>query len=170
MPASLVSRFIASGIDLVLGGCAVLIALMLWSRKGITQIATQMHSRFLATGTIPDEILSGIAFATLVGVTLPFLFAIQVARQGATPGKAFMQLTVRSVATGNYPPYTRALGREALRFLSIGPLIVPSQITFLLFGFAAFVIFDMSKSRLSQTWYDRATQLVIVTPSPEKEP
>ena len=33
---------------------------------------------------------------------------------------------------------------------------------------AACVVFDLSRNRLSQTWYDRVTHTVIVAPVPEK--
>jgi hypothetical protein len=144
----------------------MLIAMMLWSQRGLRQI----HSLVLEDVTrIPDELAPAITLARIVGVSLPFLFAIAVARQGATPGKALMSLTVRNVATGGYPNYSRALGREALRFIHIAPLMFLGELHLLFLAVVAGVIFDMSRTRLSQTWYDRVLKTVIVAPVVERE-
>jgi uncharacterized RDD family membrane protein YckC len=164
-PAKLSSRIIAVGVDVLLGTCAMLIALVISSQKGLTQI----QSAIMEDRRIPED----LEFATLlmlgVGLAMPFLFAIQVARQGATPGKALMSLTVRSIATGGFPNYPRALGREALRFLHIAPLLIMGELQVVLAALMIGVIFDMSRTRLSQTWYDRVLRTVIVAPIIERE-
>jgi hypothetical protein len=165
-PATLPSRLIAVGVDLLLGGCAMLIALMLFAQKGLTQISNAIID---ARDGIPEELEPAWMFMQCVGGTLPFLFAFQVARGGATPGKALMSLSVRTVSTGDFPTYPRALGREAIRFLHIAPFLVIGQLQLLLAPLMIGVMYDMSRTRLVQTWYDRVLRIVIVAPVIERE-
>jgi hypothetical protein len=165
-PATLVARIIAVGVDALLVSCAIWIALMLSSQRGVPQIHALVKDD-------PEALRHAILIGILAGAALPFLFALQVARQGSTPGKALMSLTVRTMATGTFPGFGRALGREALRFAHIGPLLIPSlllgEVQVLVLALSVAVIFDTSRSRLSQTWYDRLMRTVIVAPIPERE-
>ena len=115
-----------------------------------------------------EELATGITAALLVAFALPFLFALQVSRRGATPGKAVMSLTVRNVADGRFPGYFRALGREALRFAHVAPCMILAESFPVILVIATFVVIDLSRNRLSQTWYDRVTHTVIVAPVAEK--
>jgi hypothetical protein len=150
---------VATSVDLLLGGCAMLIVLMLSSHKGLRQIEALVIAE---PGRIPEDLARAIMMALLAGAFLPFVFAIQVARFGATPGKVLMSLTVRNVTNGSFPGYPRALGRELLRFACITPLLLLAELQVLVAALAAGILIDTSRTRLSQSWYDRITRTVIV--------
>jgi hypothetical protein len=156
---------IAVALDALIGVSAMGITLMLWSQKGLPQIQNMLTEDPPAV----EELAPALLAATVVGLALPFLFAAQVARRGTTPGKAVMSLSVRNVATGAFPNYPRALSREALRFIHVAPFILLSEFSVLAIVMTIIVVLDMSKNRLSQTWYDRATHTIIVAPVVEQE-
>jgi uncharacterized RDD family membrane protein YckC len=163
-PATVTARLVAVAVDGIIGTCAILITLMVASQKGLAQIGSMLTDDPAAI----EALAPGITAALLVALALPFLFALQVARRGATPGKAVMSLTVRNVADGRFPGYLRALGREALRFAHVAPCMILAETFPVILVVAACVVFDLSRNRLSQTWYDRVTHTVIVAPVPEK--
>lgn len=153
-------------LDVTIGGCAMLITLMLVAQKGMAQIDSMMRE----SPPSVEELFPAVAAMMLVGLGLPFLFALQVARRGSTPGKAAMSLSVRNLADGGFPRYSRALGREALRFLCVAPIVLLASPAILgSTTIVVLVVLDMSRSRLSQTWYDRLTRTVIVVPARERE-
>jgi uncharacterized RDD family membrane protein YckC len=162
-PATVTARIVAVAVDGIIGACAILITLMVTSQKGLAQIGSM-----LSDPEAVEELAPGIMAALLVALALPFLFALQVARRGATPGKAVMSLTVRNVADGRFPGYLRALGREALRFAHVAPCMILAESFPVILVIATCVVLDLSRNRLSQTWYDRVTHTVIVAPVPEK--
>jgi hypothetical protein len=156
-PATLLSRLIAVGVDLLLGTCAMLIAFMLWSQRGWAQISALRFAE-----SVPLEVQQATLVALGVGAMFPFLFATQVTRNGATSGKALMSLTVRSADTGGFPRYGQALLRETLRFACVGPLLLLGQFHLLVAAAFAVILIDMTRNRLSQTWYDRVCRTVVV--------
>jgi uncharacterized RDD family membrane protein YckC len=152
-------------LDATIGGCAMIITLMVVAQKGWQQIESMLRED-------PPDVadLGPAVFAMLgVAVALPFLFALQIARGGATPGKAAMSLSVRNVSDGAFPRYPRALGREVLRFCCIAPIVLLAPVALVSAVIVFLVILDMSRSRLSQTWYDRLTRTIIVAPVRERE-
>lgn len=158
------ARLAAIALDGIIGMCAMGITLMLCAQKGLPQIQT-----ILADEPGSPELTLPVMAAGLVGVSLPFLFAIQVSRRGATPGKAMMSLTVRNLEDGSFPPYPRALSREVLRFLHLMPGLMLGD-PLILGGAMILVVFlDMSRNALSRTWYDRVTRTIIVAPEKERE-
>lgn len=161
-PASTLARIVAIAVDVILSTCAMLITLMLVARRGLPQIQEMLRDE-------PEALALPVLASMLVAASLPFLFAISVSRQGATPGKALMSLSVRDAVTGRFPAYPRAVGRETLRFLHVPILVLFSELNFVGVALAVLVVFDMSRSRLLQTWYDRALKTVIVAPVVEKE-
>jgi uncharacterized RDD family membrane protein YckC len=163
-PASVTARIIAVAVDGILGTCAILITLMIGSQKGLARIGSMLAEDPASV----EELAPALTAAMLVGLALPFLFALQVSRRGATTGKAVMSLTVRNVKDGGFPSYARALGREALRFAHVAPCAILTEGFPVLLVIAVYVMIDLSRNRLSQTWYDRVTRTVIVTPVVEK--
>jgi hypothetical protein len=165
-PANVTARFVAMALDATIGGSAMIITLMLVAQKGWSQIESMLQEDPPAVEPLAPAVLA----MTLVGCLLPFLFALQIARRGTTPGKAAMQLTVRNVSDGGFPGFPRALGREVLRFACVVPIVLLAPPAIIASAVIVFLlIFDMSRSRLSQTWYDRLTRTVIVAPVREPE-
>lgn len=163
-PATASARLVAVMFDGLLSFCAMGCTLMLWARKGLPQIFRSEADDPAAANELAPAFLA----AMVVGMALPFFFAISVARRGATPGKQLMSLTVRNVTDGAFPDYPRALGRETLRFLQLAVIAVLSTMSNLVWALAFVVIFDLSRSRFSQTWYDRLTRTIIVAPVVEQ--
>jgi RDD family len=159
-PAGVSARIVAAALDSLLGACVVLITMMLWSQKGLAQIQAMAEEQF-------DELEPALLAAKVAGLAMPFLFALQVARTGASPGKVALSLSVRNVADGGFPTYRRALAREALRFIHVMPFVLPGILVPFVVVASAVVIGDLSRNRLAQTWYDRLMRTVIVTPVPE---
>ena len=121
-PATVTARIVAVAVDGIIGACAILITLMVTSQKGLAQIGSMLPD---PAGF--EEMAPAMTAASLVALALPFLFALQISRRGATPGKAVMSLTVRNVADGRFPGYLRALGREALRFAHVAPCMILAE-------------------------------------------
>jgi hypothetical protein len=160
-PAGVSARIVAAGLDSLLGACVVLITMMLWSRKGLAQIQAMAEEQ-------SPELAPAVLAARVAGIAMPFLFALQVARTGGTPGKMALSLSVRNVVDGGFPTYGRALAREALRFVHMMPFVLPAEVVPFVVLASALVIGDLSRNRLSQTWYDRAMRTVIVAPVVER--
>jgi hypothetical protein len=152
-------------LDATIGGCAMIITLMLVSQKGWQQIESMLRADPPEVAELGPAVLA----MAVVGFALPFLFALQITRRGATPGKAAMSLTVRNVSDGGFPRYPRALSREMLRFLCIAPIVIVANVALLSAVIVFLVILDMSRNKLSQTWYDRLTRTIIVAPVRESE-
>jgi hypothetical protein len=162
-PASVLARLIAVSVDVLIGSCAIGIALMLATQRGLSV------SQIQSLADDPAAIVRGMIAASVAAAALPFLFAMQVSKQGATPGKALMSLSVRSVATGRFPDYPHALGRETIRLFHVAPFVMLGEFSIFAIVVVVGVIYDMARSRLSQTWYDRALGTVIVAPVVERE-
>jgi hypothetical protein len=160
-PAGVAARIVAAALDSLLGACVVLITMMLWSQKGLAQIQTMAEEN-------SEELAPAILAARIAGLAMPFLFAAQVARTGASPGKVALSLSVRNVTDGAFPRYGRALAREALRAVHVMPFILPGLVVPFVVVASAVVIGDLSRNRLSQTWYDRLVRTVIVAPVVER--
>jgi hypothetical protein len=160
-PAGVAARIVAAALDSLLGACAILITMMLWSQKGLAQIQAMAEDQ-------PEDLAPAVLAARIAGLAMPFLFAAQVARTGASPGKVALSLTVRNVTDGGYPSYGRALAREALRFVHVMPFVLPPVAVPFVVVASAVVIGDLSRSRLAQTWYDRVMRTVIVAPVVER--
>jgi len=115
--------------------------------------------------------LNAVAAGALLA---PFLAAAQLRRNGATPGRALFSLVVRDVATGAAPAYRQAFKRESLRaahlYLAAIGLAAPAAGPAALLGFApfalwAFLAFEVRRSSLSQTWYDRLARTAVLAPA-----
>lgn len=159
------ARLVAFAFDLLIGGCVTVMALMLGTQRGLGQIVRfgeltpeeQAHE-------IP-QLMLGFVLAMVVAALLPLVSALLLTRSGQTPGKAMMGLTVRSVHDGQLMSLGRAITREYLRALIVLPALFPPMATFapLLVGF---ITFDLLRSRLLQTFYDRLTGAIVVSPAP----
>jgi hypothetical protein len=164
--ATLLARIIAVTVDALLVLCVMLVTLMVWMQKSLGQIQAMVLDEMPGSAT---ELTTATGAALFAGAAVPFLYAMQVARQGTTPGKAVMKISVRNLTTGAFPNYRRALGREALRFAHVMPLLLPAEVQLFLAAGVFLVMIDMSRNRLCQTWYDRLMRTVIVTPVVERQ-
>jgi uncharacterized RDD family membrane protein YckC len=165
-PASATQRLVAVMLDGIIGLCAMAIVLMISAQKSLTQI---YRTDFADDPQAAAELAPALLAMTVAGLSLPFLFALAVVRRGATPGKAMMSLTVRNLGNGAFPGYARAVGREILRFVHFAPFFFLAESPVIVCAVGFLVVLDMSRNRLSQTWYDRVTHTVIVAPVPESD-
>lgn len=170
-PAGRLARMLAAGVDACIAGCAVAVALMVGSQMSLAQFVARgtpdpsltVEQQTAALAEALPALMPGYLLALAVMIAVPVVHALMLARQGTTPGKAMLGLSVRDVATGNLPGRGQALIREGLRFLHVVLMLpaIPGKPGVFAVALAAF---DMSRHRLGQSWYDRAAKTIVVAP------
>lgn len=162
-PAHPWKRLVAFATDFLIGMCITATAMMIGTQKGLPQLIRlgELTQEELAV-ELPT-IMIGTVMAFFVASLLPLVSALLLSRSGQTPGKALMGLSVRDIRTGAHLPLGTALAREYTRALVILPGILPVMqvIMPLVIGF---VTFDLLRSRLLQTFYDRLFGSIVVVP------